>query len=304
MVTPTLLLIGQEGQVAWELRRTLACLGRVVALGRATQPALDLLQPNTLRQALREIRPNIIVNAAAYTAVDKAESEPDAAQRINAKAVGVLAEEARAMGIGLVHYSTDYVISGLADRPYVEDDPTDPLGVYGRSKLAGEEAIRATGVPHLILRTAWVYGRRGQNFLLTMLRLMREREQLGIVADQFGAPTWSRLIAEATALMLAFSRRDGRLELGDVSGTYHLTCQGQTSWHGFAEAIREIGLERGLLGATAAKLKSITTSEYPTPARRPGYSVLSNRKLQDRFGLVLPDWRDALDLCLAEITLN
>jgi dTDP-4-dehydrorhamnose reductase len=304
MVTPTLLLIGQEGQVAWELRRTLACFGRVVALGRATQPALDLLQPDNLVQTLREIRPDIIVNAAAYTAVDKAESEPDAAQRINAKAVGVLAEEARAMGIGLVHYSTDYVFSGLADRPYVEDDPTDPLGVYGRSKLAGEEAIRAAGVPHLILRTAWVYGRRGQNFLLTMLRLMREREQLGIVADQFGAPTWSRLIAEATALMLAASRRDGRLELGDVSGTYHLTCQGQTSWHGFAEAIRQIGLERGLLDATAANLKPITTSEYPTPARRPGYSVLSNRKLQDRFGLVLPDWRDALELCLAEITLN
>jgi dTDP-4-dehydrorhamnose reductase len=208
------------------------------------------------------------------------------------------------MGIGLVHYSTDYVFSGLADRPYVEDDSTDPPGVYGSSKLAGEEAIRAAGVPHLILRTAWVYGRRGQNFLLTMLRLMREREQLGIVADQFGAPTWSRLIAEATALMLAASRRDGRLELGDVSGTYHLTCQGQTSWHGFAEAIREIGLERGLLNATAANLKPITTSEYPTPARRPGYSVLSNRKLQDRFGLVLPDWRDALELCLAEITLN
>jgi dTDP-4-dehydrorhamnose reductase len=303
MVTPTLLLIGQEGQVAWELRRTLACLGRVVALGRATQPALDLLQPDTLVQTLREIRPDIIVNAAAYTAVDKAESEPDAAQRINAKAVGVLAEEARAMGIGLVHYSTDYVFSGLADRPYGEDDPTDPLGVYGRSKLAGEEAIRAAGVPHLILRTAWVYGLRGQNFLLTMLRLMREREQLGIVADQFGAPTWSRLIAEATALMLAASRRDGRLELGDVSGTYHLTCQGQTSWHGFAEAIRQIGLERGLLDGTA-NLKPITTSEYPTPARRPGYSVLSNRKLQNRFGLVLPDWRDALELCLAEITLN
>ena len=304
MVTPTLLLIGQEGQVAWELRRTLACLGRVVALGRATQPALDLLQPDTLRQKLRDIRPDIIVNAAAYTAVDKAESEPDAAQRINAEAVGVLAEEARAMGIGLVHYSTDYVFSGLADRPYVEDDPTDPLGAYGRSKLAGEEAIRAAGVPHLILRTAWVYGRRGQNFLLTMLRLMREREQLGIVADQFGAPTWSRLIAEATALMLAASRHDGRLELGDVSGTYHLTCQGQTSWYGFAEAIRKIGLERGLLDASAAKLQPITTSEYPTPARRPGYSVLSNQKLQDRFGLVLPDWRDALELCLAEITLN
>lgn len=304
MVTPILLLIGQEGQVAWELRRTLACLGRVVALGRATQPALDLLQPDTLRQTLREIRPDIIVNAAAYTAVDKAESEPDAAHRINAEAVGVLAEEARAMGIGLVHYSTDYVFSGLADRPYVEDDPTDPLGAYGRSKLAGEEAIRAAGVPHLILRTAWVYGRRGQNFLLTMLRLMREREQLGIVVDQFGAPTWSRLIAEATALMLASSRSDGRLKLGDVSGTYHLTCQGQTSWHGFAEAIRKIGLERGLLDGTTANLKPITTSEYPTPARRPGYSVLSNRKLQDRFGLMLPDWRDALDLCLAEITLN
>ena len=303
MVSPTILLIGHDGQVAWELQRTLACLGRVIALGRATQPALDLLQRQGLRQTLREIRPDIIVNAAAYTAVDKAESEPETAQRVNAEAVGILAEEARTLGIGLVHYSTDYVFSGLANRPYVEDDPTDPLGVYGHGKLAGEEAIRAAGVPHLILRTAWVYGRRGQNFLLTMLRLMRERDELGIVADQFGAPTWSRLIAEATALMLCACLKEGRFALDDVSGTYHLTSQGQTSWHGFAEAIRDIGLARGLLDPSAARLKPITTLEYPTPARRPAYSVLSNRKLRERFGIALPDWRAALELCLAETTL-
>lgn len=303
MVSPTILLIGHDGQVAWELQRTLACLGRVVALGRATEPALDLLQPEELRQTLREIRPDIIVNAAAYTAVDKAESEPETAYRINAEAVGILAEEARTLGIGLVHYSTDYVFSGLADRPYVEDDPTDPLGAYGHGKLAGEEAIRAAEVPHLILRTAWVYGRRGQNFLLTMLRLMRERDELGIVADQFGAPTWSRLIAEATSLMLGACLKEGRFALDDVFGTYHLTSQGQTSWYGFAEAIRDIGLARGLLDPSAARLKPITTSEYPTPARRPAYSVLSNRKLRERFGIALPDWRAALDLCLAETTL-
>ena len=291
-----LLLTGKNGQVGFELQRSLAVLGEVLAVDHRD---CDLADPAAIRCLVRELQPQVIVNPAAYTAVDKAESEPETAHRINAEAVGMLAEEARTLGIGLVHYSTDYVFSGLADRPYVEDDPTDPLGIYGHGKLAGEEAIRAAGVPHLILRTAWVYGRRGQNFLLTMLRLMRERDELGIVADQFGAPTWSRLIAEATALMLGACLKEGRFALDDVSGTYHLTSQGQTSWHGFAEAIRDIGLARGLLDPSAARLKPITTREYPTPARRPAYGVLSTARFERTFGFALPGWRESLAECLA-----
>ncbi|MFM8443857.1 MAG: dTDP-4-dehydrorhamnose reductase [Methylococcus sp.] len=296
-----ILLIGHEGQVAWELRRTLACLGRVVALGRTTQPALDLHDSESIRQAVRTRRPNLIVNAAAYTAVDKAEQEPDAAHRINAEAVGVLAEAAREVGAALIHYSTDYVFPGAADRPYREDDATGPLGVYGLSKLQGEDYIRQVGAPHLILRTAWVYGGRGGNFLLTMLRLMRERESLGIVDDQHGAPTWSRMIAETTALLAARCYRDGRFDTAGHDGVYHLTSAGETTWFGFASRIRELAIEQGLLSDTAAALKPIPTSAYPTPAQRPHYSVLSNEKLRSAFGLALPHWDDALKLCLADM---
>ena len=299
-----ILLIGQEGQVAWELLRTLACLGEVVAVGRNTLPPLDLNHPDEIRATLRAIQPDLIVNAAAYTAVDKAEQDRLAAYTINAEAVAVLADEAKSRGVGLVHYSTDYVFPGNATHPCQEEDTLGPLGVYGQSKLAGEEAIRDTGIPHLILRTAWVYGRRGQNFLLTMLRLMRERDSLGIVDDQRGAPTWSRLIAEATALMLSQCIHQGRFEPGNRSGTYHLTCAGETSWFGFADQIRELGLARGLLDDTAAILNPLPTSAYPTPAQRPAYSVLSNDKLANEFGIRLPDWQQALKLCLEEsITL-
>lgn len=295
-----ILLIGSEGQVAYELRRTLACLGEIAVRGRGTEPGLDLADFDAVRAAVREIRPGLIVNAAAYTAVDKAEQETELAFRINGEAVGVLAEAAQAAGAGLIHYSTDYVFPGDGAAPYRENDAVDPLGAYGRSKLAGEDAIRAVGVPHLILRTAWVYGRRGGNFLLTMLRLMREREVLRVVDDQHGAPTWSRLIAEATALMIARSTRNGRVELSEKSGTYHLTCGGQTTWYGFAEKIRELGLARGLLPESCARLEPIPTSGYPTPAQRPAYSVLSNAKLLQEFGLALPDWEEALRLCLAD----
>lgn len=291
-----ILVIGRDGQVAFELRRTLACLGEVVALDRRSALPADLADLATLDKAVREVRPNLVINAGAYTAVDKAEQESELAHRVNGEAPGVLAEAAAAVGAGLIHYSTDYVFPGDAETPYGEDDPLGPLSSYGRSKLAGEEAIRQVDVPHLILRTAWVYGRRGQNFLLTMLRLMRDREVLRVVADQHGAPTWSRMIAEATALIAAQTSGD----LSAKSGTYHLTSGGQTTWFGFAAKIRELGIERGLLAETCATLEPIPTSGYPTPAHRPAFSVLSNAKLEREFGIALPDWDAALDLCLAD----
>ncbi|BBA34102.1 dTDP-4-dehydrorhamnose reductase [Methylocaldum marinum] len=293
-----ILLIGREGQVAWELRRSLACLGQVVALDRRSTPPLDLADPDSIRTSIRQIRPHLIVNAAAYTAVDKAEQESELAFRINAEAPGILAEEALAVGAGLIHYSTDYVFPGDGETPYREDDPIGPQNTYGRSKLTGEEAIRQVGAPHFVLRTAWVYGRRGQNFLLTMLRLMRERELVRVVDDQYGAPTWSRLIAEATALLVAKSSVKERFEPGERQGTYHLSCGGQTSWYGFACRILDYSREKGLLPASTTRLEPIPSSDYPTPAQRPKYSVLSNEKLFDQFGLVLPDWDQALRLCL------
>jgi dTDP-4-dehydrorhamnose reductase len=303
MVNMNILLVGHEGQLAFELQRTLACLGKVTALGRHTRPALDLTDPGRIRETVRTLKPALIVNAAAYTAVDKAEQEPELAYRINGEAVGILAEEAAALDAGLIHYSTDYVFPGDATRPYGEDDETGPLGVYGASKLAGEAAIPDTGVRYLILRTAWVYGSRGQNFLRTLLRLMRERDSLGIVDDQHGAPTWSRLIAEATALMVARCTDAGQFEPHDLGGAYHITCGGQTTWFGFASRIRELALARGLLDDSAAALNPIPTSTYPTPAQRPGYSVLSSTRLAENFELALPDWDTALALCLAETPL-
>jgi len=296
-----ILLAGREGQVAWELRRTLACLGEVVALDRKTPLRLDLADADSIKNAVETVRPGLIVNAAAYTAVDKAEQDRDAAFAVNAEAPGLLAEQALRFGAGLVHYSTDYVFPGDAHAPYRETDATGPQGTYGASKLAGEQAIAATGAPHYILRTAWVYGNRGGNFLLTMLRLMRERELVRVVGDQLGAPTWSRLIAEATALLIARSLdAEGRFAPGERGGIYHLSCGGQASWFEFAQAIRAAGLEAGLLAETCARVERIPSSEYPTPAKRPAYSVLSNDKLFAAFGLRLPDWREALRLCLAE----
>ncbi|GAB6068758.1 dTDP-4-dehydrorhamnose reductase [Methylothermus subterraneus] len=293
---PTVLLIGREGQLAFELRRCLRPLGQVIALDRRTEPAIDLADGHTVARAVRQVRPDLIVNAAAYTAVDRAESEPDLAYRVNAIAPGLLAEEAKRLGAGLIHYSTDYVFAGDRDRPYREDDPTGPCSVYGCSKLAGEEAIRASGADHWILRTAWVYGHRGKNFLKTMLRLLQERESVRVVADQRGAPTWSRMIAAATALMLARTR----LTLRGTTGTYHLTCRGQTTWHGFACEIRRQAIALGILPENAARVQAIATQDYPTPARRPPYSVLDTARVEEVFGVCLPEWQEALALCLEE----
>ncbi|CAG0965929.1 dTDP-4-dehydrorhamnose reductase [Rhodocyclaceae bacterium] len=287
-----ILLTGKNGQVGWELQRTLQPVGKVTACDHA---GLDLADAAAVRRKLDEVRPDVIVNAAAYTAVDKAESEPEQANAVNAAAPALLAQEAVQRGALLIHYSTDYVFDGAKASPYVETDPTNPLGAYGRSKLAGEEGIRASGCDHLIFRTSWVYAARGANFLRTILRLAAEREELRIVADQVGAPTWARLIAEATALALRQAlaeRRHGRFE----SGLFHLTCAGETSWHGFASLIVA---SRG--GLRVKTVTPIATADYPTPAKRPANSRLNTDAFRARFGLALPDWRDCLPLCLEEI---
>jgi dTDP-4-dehydrorhamnose reductase len=297
-----ILLLGREGQVAWELRRSLAAVGDVVAVDRRTAGlTVDLANLSSLRRAIGEVRPHLIVNAAAYTAVDKAEQETELAWRINAEAPGVIATEAARIGAGLIHYSTDYVFGeNQANEPYPEHHQTAPQSVYGRSKLAGEEAIQSAGVPHVILRTAWVYGRRGHNFLLTMLRLLRDRDVVKVVEDQRGAPTWSRHIADATALLAVQCRTSNVFRPESRSGIYHLTCSGETSWHGFAERICTDAQRRGLLGNHVARLEGIPTSGYPTAAQRPAYSVLANDKLAEAFGLRLPAWEDALGFCLDE----
>jgi len=296
----TILLTGKDGQIGWELQRTLLPLGRVIAVGREE---LDLANGDAVRAVMREHRPDIIVNAAAYTAVDQAEHETELAQAVNASAPGVMAEESARQGCLLVHYSTDYIFDGAKTEPYVEDDSPNPLNAYGRSKLAGEEAIRATGARHLIFRTGWIYGARGTNFLRTILRLAQEREGLRVVADQFGAPTWSRLVAEVTAQVLAqriAPGHEGRLE--DVHCTYHLTASGSTSWHGFAQAIIEGS--RRLHPDVALKTQRIAatpSAEYPSPARRPGNSRLSCARLQQDCGLILPEWEVCLEYGLQEM---
>ena len=288
-----ILLTGANGQVGWELARALAPLGEVIGLDRSR---LDLAQPDALRETVRAIAPTAIVNAAAYTAVDRAESEPDLARAINAIAPGVLAEEAQHLDAILVHYSTDYVFDGTKSEPYVEADPTHPLSVYGRTKLEGERAIGASGCRHLTLRTSWVYGARGHNFLLTMLRLARERRSLRIVDDQIGAPTWSREIAQATADLL------GQPELAarGADGLYHLTAGGATTWFGFARAIFD-SAEMARLGITPPALEAIPTSAYPTPARRPANSRLDCGRLFSRTGVRFAAWDAALARCLAEV---
>jgi dTDP-4-dehydrorhamnose reductase len=289
-----ILLIGATGQVGWELRRTLACLGKVTAASicGSVGPRVDLSDADGLRELITGVRPWMLVNAAAYTAVDKAESEPALAQVINADAVGVMAEAAKHVGAGVVHYSTDFVFSGSSERPYLESDVPNPIGVYGRTKLDGERQLLDSGADALILRTSWLYGARGQNFLLTMQRLMRDRDQLQVVDDQVGSPTWSRLLAEATAQVLALLVA-GRISLSEIGGLYHLTCAGETSWYGFARAIWDAA-------GQPCRLDAIPSSEYPTPARRPAYSVLDNSRFQETFGLALPDWHHALELCLGE----
>jgi dTDP-4-dehydrorhamnose reductase len=277
-----ILIAGKNGQIGWELQRALGALGEVTALGRAE---MDLSKADAVRARIHEIKPDIIVNAAAYTAVDKAESEPDLAMAVNGVAPGVMAQEAKRLGALLVHYSTDYVFDGTKSSPYIEEDSPNPLSVYGKTKLAGEQAVAASGADYLILRTSWVYSTRGKNFVLTILRLAAERPELKVVGDQHGAPTWARDIAETTARVLD--------EPKERSGLFHLSASGATSWFGFATEILRIS------GQTTP-VRSIPSSEFPSPAARPANSVLDNTKFRTRFGFELPSWQSSLQHCLAD----
>ncbi|QXI28840.1 dTDP-4-dehydrorhamnose reductase [Pseudomonas vanderleydeniana] len=285
-----ILINGQNGQVSRELHKRLGDLGQLIVLGR---DQLDLAHPEQIRQQVRAHRPDLIINAAAHTAVDQAESEPDLAFAINATAPGVLAQEAADLGIPLIHYSTDYVFDGSKATPYTEDDETNPLSVYGRSKLTGERAIAAAHDQHLILRTSWVYSSHGRNFLLTMQRLLQEKPELRIVADQVGAPTWAGTIANSTRALIE------RWQAGQAGawGTYHLTASGETSWFGFAQAIGEQLLA---LNKPCAILEAIPSSAYPTPATRPLNSRLDCSRLLHEWRVSQPDWHTALRECLAE----
>ncbi len=282
-----ILVTGRNGQIGSELTQSLQGLGEVIALDRAQ---LDLLQPDVIRTAMRELQPAVVINAAAYTAVDAAEADEATVFRINADAPRVLAEEAERLGAALIHYSTDYVFDGSKQEPWLEDDATAPLSAYGRSKLAGEQAIAEVGGIHLILRTSWVYGLTGKNFLLTMLKLAETRDELSIVDDQVGAPTWSRTVADATAAIIRDAGEPA--QLAALSGIYHLCAGGHTSWFGFAQAIfAQSDLAR------KPTLRPITTAEYPTPAKRPKNSMLNTDKFRRTFG-DLPAWDDALAACL------
>ncbi|NIP73832.1 MAG: dTDP-4-dehydrorhamnose reductase [Gammaproteobacteria bacterium] len=283
------LLLGSGGQVGGALLRLLAPAHQVAA---PSSEELDLGQAQRLRAYVREHAPALIVNAAAYTGVDRAEGEPERARVINEEAPAVLAEEAARLGSCLIHYSTDYVFDGRARTPYGEGDAPHPLGVYGRTKLAGDQAIMASDASYLIFRTAWLYGLRGHNFLLTMQRLLTEREEVGVVGDQVGAPTWCEVVARATTEILAQGDGDPAGFIGARRGLYNLACTGQTSWCGFAQAIRAELARRG--AGPLAQIKELRTEEYPTPARRPAYSVLDTRKVIETFALTLPDWRSAL----------
>lgn len=291
-----LLLLGVNGQVGHELARTLAPLGEVAIPDRSRY---DFADPSTLAAVVADTRPHVVVNAAAYTAVDRAEADVATATAVNAEAPGHLARAAKACGALLVHYSTDYVFDGTKATPYGEDDTPHPMGVYGRTKLEGENAIRASGAEHVIFRTSWVYSARGQNFLLTVLRLAAEREQLRVVADQIGAPTWARTIAETTAAALT---RDlaRRVSGGFESAVVHLAAAGATSWHGFASAIVAGARARGATLACREVLP-ISTADYPTAARRPANSRLAGQMLRLRYGITLPAWDAALAACLDEI---
>jgi dTDP-4-dehydrorhamnose reductase len=305
-----ILLTGKDGQVGSELSALLPRLGEVIPLNRQQ---LDLSKPADVRRAIRDIQPCLIVNAAAYTAVDRAESDEETARAVNAIAPAVMAEEARKIGAALVHYSTDYVFDGAKRSPYREEDPPNPINVYGRTKWEGEQAIQNAGVPFLIFRTAWVYGSRGQNFLLTILRLATQREELRIVRDQVGAPTWSREIAAATTGTLeqvSATSKTGS-SLAGVSGIYHMTAGGETTWFDFAKAILEETSNAThhapwLVAATdgspliTRRVTPITTAEYPTPAHRPHYSILSNSRLEEAFRIHLRDWRTQLHSVFAE----
>jgi len=284
-----ILITGKTGQVGYELERSLQGLGEIIALDRSQMDLADLDQ---VRDVIRRIKPTLIVNPAAYTAVDKAESEPELALRINGEAPGLMAEEAKKLGAAMIHYSTDYVFDGTKPAPYTESDTPNPLGVYGQSKLAGEQAIAAAGGEYLILRTSWVYSSHGKNFLLTMQRLLQEKPQMRIVADQIGAPTWAGTIANSTRVLIEQWQAG---KAGDW-GVYHLTAQGETSWFGFAQAIGE---QLRAEGKACAELEAIPSSAYPTPAQRPLNSRLDCSRLQQQWHVSQPHWQDALRKCLA-----
>ncbi|MER2104055.1 MAG: dTDP-4-dehydrorhamnose reductase [Pseudomonas atacamensis] len=292
-----ILLLGKNGQVGWELQRSLAPLGELVALDRHLVDGLsgDLSNLESLRATIRQVKPDVIVNAAAYTAVDKAESETELAHRVNGAASGVMAEEAAASGAWLVHYSTDYVFSGQGVTPWQETDAVAPVNHYGSSKLAGEHAIIASGCKHLIFRTRWVYGARGNNFAKTMLRLAKDRETLSVIADQIGAPTGADLIADVSAL--AIQQVISRPEL---AGLYHLAAAGEVSWHGYAGHVIDFAKAQGEELAVTV-VNPIETTAYPTPARRPLNSRLNTQKLRDNFSLHLPDWQSGVTRMLREV---
>lgn len=302
-----ILLLGASGQVGFELARALAPLGSLVCATRdgmlpskIAGAQIDLGSPETLDAAFDDLAPDIVVNAAAYTAVDRAEDEAEAADRINHRALTVLGSWAARSKALVIHYSTDYVFDGQGTHPYREDDATAPLGVYGRSKLAGEQALRESGCHHLIFRTAWVYAARGKNFLRTMLRLGSERDQLRVVNDQRGAPTSARLIAQTTVLALARWLRFDAAQRAAALGTHHLCAAGECTWYEFARAIFQRAAAAGIIQHEPQVLP-ITTAEYPTKAQRPAYSVLDTRKLQQAFGLHLPSWEAGLDAVIGEL---
>ncbi|SEO63173.1 dTDP-4-dehydrorhamnose reductase [Pseudomonas zeae] len=287
------LLLGMNGQVGWELQRALAPLGELIALDRNTGG--DLSDLDALRTTIRKVGPDVIVNAAAYTAVDKAESETELSDRVNSRASQVMAEEAASLGSWLVHYSTDYVFSGQGTQPWQETDAAAPVNHYGASKLAGEQAIIASGCKYLIFRTSWVYGARGNNFAKTMLRLAKDRETLNVIADQIGAPTGADLIADVTVLAI-----QQVIQRPELAGLYHLTAGGEVSWHGYASHVIEFAQTNGEQLAVKT-VDPIESSAYPTPARRPLNSRLNTQKLRDNFSLHLPDWQSGVTRMLREV---
>lgn len=291
-----ILVPGRNGQVGWELQAALAPLGTVVALDRSQ---MDLASADSIRRAIREARPGIIINAAGFTHVDKAESEPGLAMQVNGVAPGIMAEEAKRLGALFVHYSTDYVFEGASNRRYLEDDAPHPVNEYGRTKLAGEKAVRETGGRYLILRASWIYSARGSNFVLTILRLAREKAELPVVTDQIGSPTWARALAQATAALLA--RRNA---LRDHGGIFHLAAAGEASRYEFASAIIDAAREISGTAEGWAQLKAISSGEYPLPAVRPLHLVTDRSKVKAVFGVEMPHWRDQLRACLRELGLS
>jgi dTDP-4-dehydrorhamnose reductase len=301
-----ILLTGKTGQVGYELEGSLQGLGTVIALDRNQ---MDLANLRQVRDVVRAVQPDLIINPAAYTAVDKAESEPELAMRINGDAPGVMAEEARKLGAAIIHYSTDYIFDGAKRGsqgelvPYTEDDLPNPLNIYGKSKLAGEKAISASGCPHLILRTSWVYGMRGNNFLLTILRLANERDELFIVNDQYGAPTWSRTISDMTSrIVLQMSTSKEKAKWWDEhSGMYNLASKGSTTWYGFAQEIVSHARYLGLPSNKDLRVSAIPSEDYPTPAIRPANSILNGERLSRAFNIICPYWTDSLSECFLSL---